>query len=261
MTIKENIQPTHKSTTSISTKGKGESKMKSFQRNARLAGVLYLIITVAAIFAHIYLPSNIIVPDDATATANNIIASESLFRIGSVGGELVILLSEVILAVLLYVLLKPVNKTLSLLAAVSRLAMTTIHGLNLLNYFFVFLLLSGAGYLSVFETSQLHALVMVFLEAHSYGFTIGIAFLTLHVLILGYLIFKSGYFPKVLGILFIAAGIGYVIDSFALLLSSSYTTTPGIIAATISIAEIAFPLWLLIKGVNIKKLDESALEA
>lgn len=235
--------------------------MKSIQRTARIAAVLYLIITVAAIFAHIYLPSNIIVPGDAAATANNIISSETLFRVGGVGGELVVLLSEVILSIVLYVLLKPVNKTLSMLAAVSRLVMTTIHGLNLLNYFFAILLLSGAGYLSAFNTEQLHGLVMLFLEAHSIGFTIGIAFLTLHVFILGYLIFKSGYFPKVLGILFIAAGVGYLIDSFALLLFSGYETTPTVIAIVIAVSEVAFPLWLLIKGVNKEGWEKRSLQS
>jgi hypothetical protein len=235
--------------------------MKSVQRTARFAGILYLIITVAAIFAHFYVPSNIIVSGDAVATANNITTSETLFRVGGVGSELVVLLSEVILSIVLYILLKPVNKTLSMLAAVSRLVMTTIHGLNLLNYFFAILLLSGAGYLSAFNTEQLHGLVMLFLEAHSIGFTIGIAFLTLHVFILGYLILKSGYFPKVLGILFIAAGVGYLIDSFALLLFSGYETTPTVIAIVIAVSEIAFPLWLLIKGVNRDRYQERVTSA
>ena len=219
---------------------------------ARFAGVLYLLITVFAIVAHIYMPSKIIVDGDAAATAQNIVQNVTFFRVGGVGSELVILLTEIILSIVLYVLLKPVNKTLSLLAAVSRLAMTTIHGLNLLNYFFIMAFASGAGALAAFSTEQLNALTMVFLDAHSIGFTIGIAFLVLHVFILGFLIFKSGYFPKVLGILFIAAGFGYLFDSFALLLSPSYTTTPGIIAMVISISEIAFPLWLLVKGVNIE---------
>jgi hypothetical protein len=217
---------------------------------ARIAGILYLIITVASIFAHFYVPGELIVPGDAAVTAENIMASETLFRLGAIGSELIILLSEVLLSIVLYELFKPVNKTLSLLAAVSRLIMTTIHGLNLLNYFFVLLLLSGAAYLTVFEPNQVHALVSLFLDAHSYGFTIGIAFLVPHVLILGYLIFKSGFFPKVLGILFVIAGFGYLIDSFALLLSPTYQTTPVFIALPIAIAEIAFPLWLLIKGVN-----------
>jgi hypothetical protein len=120
---------------------------------------------------------------------------------------------------------------------------------------------SGASYLTVFETDQLYALVMLFLDAHSFGFTIGIAFLTLHVFLLGYLIFKSGYLPKILGVLFLIAGLGYLIDSFALLLSSSYQTTPAYISLAIAIAEIAFPVWLLVKGVNVEKWKERALES
>jgi hypothetical protein len=224
--------------------------MKSIQRNARLAGVLYLIITIAAIVAHMYVPTTLIVPGDATATVDNISNSEMLFRFGGIGSELIVLLSEVILAVLLYVLLKPVNKTLSLVAAVSRLIMTTIHGFNLINYFFVLIIVGGAGFLSGFDAGQLNSLAMLFLEAHSFGFTIGIAFLVIHVFVLGYLIYKSGYFPKIIGILFIIAGLGYLIDSFFLLLIPSYTTTPIYIAIPIAIAELVFPVWLLIKGVN-----------
>jgi hypothetical protein len=228
---------------------------------ARIAGVLYLIITVAAVFAHFYVPGELIVAGDAAATAANITASESLFRIGAIGSELVILLSEVLLSVVLYLLFRPVSKTLSLLAAVSRLIMTAIHGLNLLNYYFVLQLLSGGDYLTVFSAEQVNALVTLFLDAHSIGFTIGIAFLVPHVLILGYLIIKSGYFPKVLGILFMAAGVGYLVDTIGLLLAPSYTTTPGLIAMVIAIAEISFPIWLLVKGVNMAGWQERTPEA
>jgi len=167
---------------------------------ARVAGILYLIIAIAAIFGPTFVRSNLIVPGDAATTANNIMASQSLFRAGIVS-YLVIFLSEIVLSVLLYVLLKPVSKTLSLIAMVFRLAMTTIHGINLLNQFFALLLLSGAGYLTVFETDQLHTLVLLFLNAHEYGWWIGIVFFSLHVFLLGYLVFKSGYFPRILGVL------------------------------------------------------------
>lgn len=139
--------------------------------------------------------------------------------------------------------------------------MTTIHGINLINYFFVLILVSGTGILSGFDAGQINSLVMLFLEAHSYGFTIGIAFLTIHVFVLGYLIIKSGYFPKILGILFIAAGVGYLVDSFALLLSSTYKATPIYISLPIAIAEIAFPLWLLIKGVKKEGWEKLTLKS
>lgn len=226
---------------------------------ARLAGVLYLIITVAAIVAHMVVPGQFIVPGDAAATVANIAADDVMFRIGVVGGELVVLVSEVALSVLLYVLLKPVSKTLALAAAAYRLVMTAIHGLNLLNYFFVLQLATGADTLSGMGQEQVNALVSLFLDAHSVGFTLGIAILVPHVLILGILIYMSGYFPKVLGILFMAAGVGYLLDATGLLFVPGYTTTPGLIALVIAVAEIAFPVWLLVKGVNMDGWQERAL--
>lgn len=226
---------------------------------ARIAGVLYLVIAVAAAVAHMVIPGQFIVPDDAAATVANIAANDMMFRLGTVGGELIILLSEVVLSVVLYVLLKPVNKTLSLVAAVSRLAMTTIHGLNLLNYYFVLQLVDGGPVAAAFAPEQGQALVTLFLDAHSTGFTLGIAFLVLHVFTLGYLIVQSGYFPKVLGYLFIAAGFGYLFDTIGLLLVPGYATTPTLVALVITVAEIAFPIWLLVKGVNMDRWPEDAL--
>lgn len=165
------------------------------------------------------------------------------------------------LSVLLYIILKPVSKTLSLIATASRLAMTGVHALNLLNHLIALFLLSGAAYLTVFEPAQLNAFAMLFIDAHGIGYSIGIVFFALHTAILGLLIFKSGYLPKALGVLFLIASLGYFIDSFSLLLIPSYKDTPALIAMTIAIAEIAFPLWLLIKGVNTEKWEKRALES
>ena len=234
--------------------------MNSIQKNAKIAGALYLLIAVLAGFVHFYVPGKLIVAADAGLTASNIMASQGLFRI-SMGAELVILLSEIVLTILLYVLLKPVNKTLSLVAAVSRLAMTTIHGVNLLNHFIVLLLLGGAGYLTVFQPNQLQALATLLLDSYSYGYTIGIVFFTLHTFILAYLIFKSGYLPKILGILFMVAAFGYLLDSFSHVLIANYKTGPAYFALPIAIAEIAFPLWLLIKGINVDQWEKHARES
>jgi Domain of unknown function (DUF4386) len=261
MTTNENAQPMAKATfTSRSSNAdQGASRMKSVQITARIAAVLYLVIAVAAGIAHGYVPATLLVAGDAATTAHNIAASEGLLRMGGIGSEVLVLLCEIVVTVLLYVLLKPVNKTLSLLAAVARLAMTIIHGLNLLNYFFVLQLLGGASYLAVFSADQLQALALLFLNAHHYGFALGIAFFTLHVFVLGTLIFQSGLFPKVLGVLFIVAALGYLIDSVGQLLIANYGATPAFIAIPIVIAEIAFPLWLLIKGVNTAQWEKLAL--
>ena len=139
--------------------------MNSIQKTARITGILILIMAVIAPFSMIYLPATLIVPGDAITTAHHLMASEGLFRLGMVSDSVVFLI-EIGLCALLYVLLKPVSKTLSLVAAFARLAMTIIQGLNLLNHFFVLLLLSGAGYLTVFTPAQLPALVLLFLNAH-----------------------------------------------------------------------------------------------
>ena len=158
--------------------------MKSIKRIARIAGFLILVITVFAPFSMMYVPSTLVVPGDAATTANNILASEGLFRAG-IASDSIVFLIEIVVTVLLYVLLKPVSKTLSLVAAFARLAMTVVQGINLLNHFFVLLLLSGAGYLTVFASDQLHALVLLFLNAHEYVALIWGLFFGLHLLVLG----------------------------------------------------------------------------
>ena len=229
-----------------------EVNNKSIQMLAKIAAGLYLLITVLAIYTHFYVPGELIVAGDASLTAKNIAANQGLFR-GGIFSELLIILSEVVLTLILYVIFKPVNKILSLISAVSRLAMTTIHGFNVLNKIFVLVLLSGAGYLSAFEGDELNALVMFFLNGYTYGFGLGIVFLGLHAILLGYLIFVSGYFPKFLGVLFMLASLGYFIDSFSLLLLPNYVPGQAFIAIPIALAEIAFPLWLLFKGINLEQ--------
>ena len=249
MTNKASLQPTEQSTyiSNSSNKYKGESKMNSLKKTARIAGVLILIMSVFAGFSMLYVP-NLIVPGDAATTANNIMASEGLFRLGIVGDSAVFLL-EIVVIVILYVLLKPVSKTLSLVAAFSRLAMTIVQGMNLLNYFTPLLLLSGADYLTVFEPDQLHALALLFLNAHESVVLIWGLFFGLHLFVLGYLVYKSGYIPRILGVVLVVASLCYLIQTFGNILLPKYEE----IFATIgflSIIELAFPLWLLIKGVK-----------
>jgi hypothetical protein len=208
----------------------------------------------------IYVPTTLVVPGDATITANNIMASEGLFRLGMVSDS-IIFLTEIVLTVLLYILIKPVNKTLSLVAAFSRLAMTVIQGINLLNHFIVLLLLSGAGYLTVFAPEQSQALVMLFLNAHESAVLIWGLFFGLHLLVFGYLVYKSGYLPKFLGILLLVVAFCYLIQDFGNMLFPQYKALFTSIGS-LAFLEIAFPLWLLIKGVNVeqwqKRVSESA---
>jgi hypothetical protein len=228
------------------------------RKAARVAGLGYLIIIILGIFAELFVRSKLIVPGDAATTANNIAASEWLFRIG-IASDLIMLTFDVVVALALYVLLKPVHKSLALLAAWFRLVHATIYGITLLALFFVLQLLSGADYVTVFGADQLHALVLLFLNAHGTGYRIGLVFFGVHCVFLGYLVFKSGYLPRILGVLLICASLGYLIDSFANFLLPNYANYEAIflliVAVPAIIAELSLSLWLLLKGVNIQRMQ------
>ncbi|MFC2076176.1 DUF4386 domain-containing protein [candidate division KSB1 bacterium] len=220
---------------------------------ARVAGLMYLIMAICGPFSLLYVPSKLVVSGDATATANNIMASEWLFRLGFVG-ESIVFLSEIVLVVMLYTLFKPVSKTLSLVAAFFRLAMATIQGINLLNKFTALLLLSGAAYLTIFKPDQLHALALLYLNAHEYGAFIWGAFFGFHCLVLGYLLYKSTYLPRILGILLAAASVGYLTDSFGNFLFANYEATISLVFLVPgTIGELLLAFWLLFKGVDVQK--------
>jgi hypothetical protein len=261
MTINESLQPTEKSpsTGNLPRENKKVAKLNSVKATARITGVLILIMAVIAPFGMLYVPSTLIVPGDAATTANNIMASDGLLRAG-IASDSVVFLIEIVVTVLLYVLLKPVSKTLSLVAAFSRLAMTVIQGINLLNYFFVLLILSGAGYLAVFAPDQLHALVLLFLNAHQSVVLIwGLSF-GLHLFVLGYLVYKSGYIPRIVGVLLVIASLCYLTQSFGNILLPNNEELFALVGF-LSLVEIALPLWLLIKGVNVERWEKRALES
>jgi len=227
---------------------------------ARVAGFLYLLMAPFGVFGMFYVPSIIIVPGDAAITANNIMASESLFRSGIVS-TLMVQIINIFMVLVLYKLLKPVNKNHALLMVIFILIGAPIAMLNELNRLITLLLLSGANYLTVFTADQLQALVPLFLDLHEHGITIAGIFWSLWLFPMGYLAFKSGYIPRILGVLLIIAGFGYLIDSFAVfLLPNFYATISQFILFT-TYGELLFPLWLLIKGVNVEQWEKRALES
>jgi hypothetical protein len=225
---------------------------------ARLAGLLLIIVAAISAFSIIYVPSTLIVPGDATATADNVRSSGWLVSLGIVSDSL-IFLTEVVLSVLIYILFRPVSRMLSLVAAFARLAMGVIMGINLLPYFTALLLLSGAGYLTVFEPAQSDALALLFLNAHEGAVYIWQLFFGFHLAVLGYLIFKSGYFPRILGVLMVVAALGYLTDAYGNMLYPNYDKTFGWVAGVGAIiGELPFFLWLLIRGVNVQRYNERA---
>jgi hypothetical protein len=228
---------------------------------ARIAGVLYLIIFFVAPFAFEFGRTSVVVPGDAAATVDNIMASESVFRIGMVA-ESVVVLVEIVLAAILYVLLKPVSQALSLAAAFSRLAEAVVQAVNLFTAVPALLLLGGAGYLTVFEPAQLDALVLLFLDVNAFGILVWGLIFGFHLLLLGYLVYKSGFWPRILGILLVLASLGYLAQSYGHLLAPQYDDLLATIVVVLAVpGELAFALWLLIKGVNVEQWEERARES
>jgi hypothetical protein len=235
--------------------------MNSIKKTARLAGFLYLISLPFHMFDYFFVSSKLIVPGDAATTANNIMASEGLFRSGIVSW-LIGQILYILLLLVLYKLLKPVSKNIALLMVILFLVSVPITMLNEITNFAALLLLSGADYLTAFEADQLHALVMLFLDLREHGINIAGIFWGLWLFPLGYLVFKSGFLPRILGILLIIGCFGYVAASLTSLLFPSYEAIVELVVmAPNFISEFAFFLWLLIKGVNVEQWQKRALES
>ena len=227
---------------------------------ARTTGFLYLIFMVIAIPADALARSPLIVFGDAAATASNIVAHEWQFRIGIVG-DLVSIVFFLLAAWGLYVLLKPVNKGLALLFVLLNLGGVAVYSINLLNQLAAVLLLSGADYLKVFQVEQLQALAMFFLNLHQNGYWIAQIFFGAWLFPLGYLVYKSGFLPRILGIVMMIHCVGWLLTTL------QWFLFPGLAAITYLtyplgfISEFGLTLWLVIKGVNVEQWKKRALEA
>ena len=220
--------------------------MNSNKKIARIAGFWYLLMAITGPIGLLYVPSRLIVPGETTATANNIMASETLFRIGIVSCVLC-QIAFIFLVLALYRLLKGVNQHHASLMVAFVLVSVPIAFLNMLNPLAALLLLSGAGFLTVFEPNQLNALTMVFLNLQEYGTMIVQIFWGLWLLPFGLLVFKSGFFPKILGVFLIIACFGYVAHSFTFLLFPRYgDIVSSFVAVPEAIGELSMVLWLLI---------------
>lgn len=216
----------------------------SSRKAALIAGFGLLIMTVFYLSADFFVMQNLIVKGDATTTAKNIIENGMLFRWG-ICSLLIVLICDVIVAWAFYIFLKPVNKNLSLLSAWLRLIYAAILGIALANFVNVLTLLSDTNYMAVYEADQLHALMMLFLNAFNDVWALGLIVFGFHLFILGYLVFKSDYIPKILGVLLLVAGLGYLIDYFCKLLFPDIDLA---ISMIVGWGELIFMFWLLWKG-------------
>jgi uncharacterized protein DUF4386 len=226
------------------------------QTYARAGGVAYLVIIVAGLIGEMFIRNKLIVSGDAAATASNIMASPQLWRIG-IAGDLVMHLCDIIVILALYLLLRPVHKYLALLAMLFNLIQTAVLVANKLNLLMPLFLSGDANYLKAFSTQQLQVLAYISVKAHGYGFGIGLIFFGVVCIINGYLIFKSGYFPKLIGVMMQVAGVCYLLNSFALIVAPAFADRlfPLVLIPSF-IGELSLCLWLIKKGVNVEKWDK-----
>jgi len=227
---------------------------------ARVGGVLYLTIIVIGFCSEFFVRDKLVVSGDVTATANNIAASESLWRI-SIASELILLVCGVGLTLIFYVLLRPVNKNLALLAVFFNIVEFPIEAVSKLCLFAALFLSGNAEYLKAFEPHQLYALVKLSLKLHDYGFGIDLVFFGFACLVYGYLLFRSRYFPRTLGVLMAIAGLSYLTNSFTLILAPQYAGVIFPILVLALIGESSLCLWLMVKGVNVQRWKEQASAA
>ena len=228
--------------------------MISTDKKARLAGFLYLITIITGGFAEAFVREGLTVYNDAVATALNILGSEQLYRMGFVA-DLICLVSGTFLTIILYILFKPVNKNVSLLALIFASVAGAVMAVNLLNQLAPLLLLHNAAYQKMFSIEQLQGLSLFFLNLQSQGYNISLFLFAFYFPIIGYLIYVSKFLPRILGILYSLAGLGYLINSLGWFLFphlASYLFPYVLIPAFIG--EVSMSLWLIIKGIKLPQI-------
>jgi Domain of unknown function (DUF4386) len=223
---------------------------------ARIGGVLYLVIIALGAIGEAVIRGGIVVPGNATATAANLRDMEWLWRLG-IAGEVVLLVCATVLAVILYVLLRPVSRDLALAAVLFNVVCIAIEGVAAISLAGALFPLSDATYLTALAAEQINAMAVLSIRSHTDGFGIALIFFGVECVIVGYLIYRAGYMPRPIGVLMQIAGVCYVVNSFALLLSPPLSSVlfPAIVLPAF-VAELSFALWLLVKGVDTEKWEE-----
>ncbi len=217
---------------------------------ARITGFLYLLIIVCAGFSQGYVRESLVVFGDASLTADNILSNAGLFRLGLVA-DLIAFLLDAVVAILFYQLMKPVHKTLAMVASAFRLlAHPAIASINLLNHAMAHEVLKS-DLLVGFSPEQVSSIALAFMEAHRIGYLIAGAFFGIHCLLLGILIYRSGTIPGVFGFLMIGAALGYVMESFGDFLYPGHEVLLAwVVGLSAAVGEVGLTLYLIIKGLK-----------
>ena len=227
--------------------------MHPTDKAARVAGAIYLSMVFTAPFSLIYIPSKLLVRGNATATANNILAHETLFRLGIVA-DLISSVIFICLVLALYRLFSGVNQTHASLMAALVLVSAAVGFINVLNNIAALTLFRGADFLAILDKPQRDALGMLFIRLHGQGTVINEIFWGLWLLPFGVLVMRSRFLPRILGVWLIINGFAYVALSLTGLLVPQYTDKVYNIAFPVLFGEMAIMLWLLIKGAKVQPL-------
>ncbi len=224
--------------------------MNTNNKLARAAGFLYLVTIIAGGFAEAFVREGLTVSGNAIATAQNILASEQMYRYGFVA-DLACLICGTFLSLIFYILFKPVNRNLSLLALLFSITAGAVMAVNLLNQLAPLLLLHNSSYLQAFKIDQLQTLSLFFLNLQSQGFNISLLLFAFYFPIIGWLVYKSKFLPPILGVIYTLAGVGYLVNSLAWFLFPRLATHlfPYVLLPAF-IGETSMSLWLIFKGVK-----------
>lgn len=224
---------------------------------ARVAGVSYLITIITGVFAEVFVRGSLVVRDDAAATATNLLAHESFYRLGLVA-DLIMLASYVVVTLLFYLLFKPAGRSRSLLAALFSMMGIAVLAVNSLNHLAPLVFLGDARFLRAFDAPQLEALAFAALKLHGRGYSIAGVFFGIYCILIGDLAFRSRFLPRIVGGLMAIGGLGYVTDSFTSFLSPALAARLPDLAILGGIAELTLCLWLMIVGLDASKWEERA---
>jgi len=221
-----------------------------------MGGVMYLFIIIGGIFSELFVRGKLVVSGDAVATSNNIIHSFSLWRVG-IGADLLMHVLDIPVMLIIYILLRRVNKNLALLVLLFNIVQTAVLAADILNLVAAMLPLENAAYLKAVDPNVWMAQSYLSIKLHNYGFGVGLIFFGFVCILEGYLIYKSRFFPRWIGILMQIAGACYLINSLSLLLAPSIANMifPAILVPCF-VAELSFCLWMIIKGINVQQWNK-----
>jgi hypothetical protein len=230
-------------------------KGTSPRNTARMAGAFYVLTAFTSVIGESYIPGKLIVHGDVATTAHNILAHQLLFQL-AFALLLIAVVCSIVLTALFYELFRPVNKGLSLTAAFVHLVGLAILAVSSLLLLAPLVVLNSGQYLSVFMVEQLHAVANLFLQLNIQAWNAFIAFFGFYCIIIGYLIFRSTFMPRLIGVLMVFAGLGYL--TFLLPMLAVYLSPYNLVPA--AFGELSLMGWLLVKGVNVQRWKEQAGE-